>query len=80
MQNAIFCNVRLVYLWAGVGSPGNCARDQQFGAILLGCMASLIIVLSRCSFKSLPEHTIRVGFCDRIFHVLWGTQNRPLKI
>ena len=26
---------------------GNCARDQQFGAILLGCMASLIITLSR---------------------------------
>ena len=35
-RRAIFCNVLLVSLRAG-------ARDQQFGEIPLGCMASLIM-------------------------------------
>ena len=38
--------------------PDNCAHKKQFGTNLLHQMASLIIMLSRCSSNLLQRHTL----------------------
>ena len=53
--------------------PDNCAREQQFGTNLLRWMASLIIMLSRCSSNSLPKHTMATARLARLYCKATGT-------
>ena len=51
------CAYYLYFYRLALDSPSKCVSDWQFSAILLECMASLIIVLSRCSVMSVPKQT-----------------------
>ena len=57
-------------------SPDNCAHEQQFGTNLLRWMASLIIMLSRCSSNSLPKHTMATTRLARLYCKATGTSAR----
>ena len=56
--------------------PDNCAHGQQFGTNLLRWMASLIIMLSRCSSNSLPKHTMATTRLARLYCKATGTGAR----
>ena len=51
------CAYYLYFYRLALYSPSKGVSDWQFSAILLECMASLIIALSRCSVMAVPKQT-----------------------